>query len=52
MNTFQAGAIFRFPAMIILTQNASDVIFKFGLDFKKGWVERSVTQGTVCGAIH
>jgi hypothetical protein len=39
LNTFWANAILRLPTRIGLTQNARDVIFKFGLDGKKVWVK-------------
>jgi hypothetical protein len=38
MNTFRAGAILLLPVMIILAQNARDMIFEFGLDCKQVWV--------------
>jgi hypothetical protein len=52
MNTFEAGAIVRLPARVILAQNASDVVFEFGLYGKEGRVDRAATKGAEGGAVH
>lgn len=52
MNTLGAGAIVRLPAMIIFAQNASDVVFEFGLYGKEDGVNRAATKGAGGGAVH
>ena len=52
MNTLRASAILRLPARISLAQNASDVVFEFGLDGKEGWVEGTLAEGAEGGAVH